>query len=120
MEKHNVSFEHLPSGIDTMGFIIQTEALAGQGETIAREIGKAVDADEVELISGLALIAVVGRGMVRAKGIAARIFSAVARANINIRMIDQGSSELNIIIGVDEYDFRSAMNAIYAEFFPQD
>ena len=120
LEKHNVSFEHLPSGIDTMGFIIQTEALAGQGETIAREIGKAVDADEVELISGLALIAVVGRGMVRAKGIAARIFSAVARANINIRMIDQGSSELNIIIGVDEYDFRSAMNAIYAEFFPQD
>lgn len=120
LEKHSVSFEHLPSGIDTMGFIIQTESLAGQGDAIAREIGKAVDADEVELISGLALIAVVGRGMVRAKGMAARIFSAVARANINIRMIDQGSSELNIIIGVDEYDFRSAMNAIYAEFFPQD
>ena len=120
LEKHNVSFEHLPSGIDTMGFIIQTESLGGQGETIAREIGKAVDSDEVELISGLALIAVVGRGMVRAKGMAARIFSSVARANINIRMIDQGSSELNIIIGVDEYDFRSAMNAIYAEFFPQD
>lgn len=120
LEKHSVSFEHLPSGIDTMGFIIQTESLGGQGEAIAREIGKAVDADEVELISGLALIAVVGRGMVRAKGMAARIFGAVARANINIRMIDQGSSELNIIIGVDEYDFRSAMNAIYAEFFPQD
>lgn len=120
LEKHAISFEHLPSGIDTMGFIIQTESLAGQGEAIAREIGKAVDADEVELISGLALIAVVGRGMVRAKGMAARIFNAIARANINIRMIDQGSSELNIIIGVDEYDFRSAMNAIYAEFFPQD
>lgn len=120
LENHGVSFEHLPSGIDTMGFIIQTESLAGKGDTIAREISKAVNADEVELISGLALIAVVGRGMVRAKGIAARIFSAVARANINIRMIDQGSSELNIIIGVDEYDFRSAMNAIYAEFFPQD
>ena len=102
-----------------MGFIIQTESLAGQGDATAA-IGKAVDADEVELISGLALIVVAGRGMVRAKGMAARIFSAVARANINIRMIDQGSSELNIIIGVDEYDFRSAMNAIYAEFFPQD
>ena len=120
LEKYNISFEHLPSGIDTMSFIIQTEALAGQGETIAREIGRAVDADEVELISGLALIAVVGRGMVRAKGMAARVFNAIARANINIRMIDQGSSELNIIVGVDEYDFRSAMNAIYAEFFPQD
>ena len=57
--------------------------------------------------------------MVRAKGVAARIFNAIARANINIRMIDQGSSELNIIVGVDEYDFRSAMNAIYDEFFPR-
>ena len=120
LEKHNISFEHLPSGIDTMSFIIQTEALAGQGEAIAREIGRAVDADEVELISGLALIAVVGRGMVRSKGMAARVFNAIAHANINIRMIDQGSSELNIIVGVDEYDFRSAMNAIYAEFFPLD
>jgi len=120
LENHNVSFEHLPSGIDTMGFIIQTDALAGQGETIAREISKAVNADEVELISGLALIAVVGRGMVRAKGVASRIMNAIARANINIRMLDQGSSELNIIIGVDEYDFRSAVNAIYAEFFQED
>ncbi len=118
LEDSNVSFEHLPSGIDTMGFIIQTESLGGQGETIAREIGKAVDADEVELISGLALIAVVGR-MVRAKGMAARIFSSVARANINIRMIDQGSSELNIIIGVDEYDFRSAMKQFTPNFSPR-
>ncbi len=109
----------LPASI-RWALLFRQRRLAGKGETIAREISKAVNADEVELISGLALIAVVGRGMVRAKGIAARIFSAVARANINIRMIDQGSSELNIIIGVDEYDFRSAMNAIYAEFFPQD
>ncbi|MBE6935905.1 MAG: aspartate kinase [Ruminococcaceae bacterium] len=120
LEQHNISFEHLPSGIDTMGFIIQTDSLQGQGEAITREIGKAVNADEIELISGLALIAVVGRGMIRAKGTAARIFNAISRANINIRMIDQGSSEMNIIIGVDEYDFRSAVNAIYAEFFPQD
>ena len=119
LEKHGISFEFLPSGIDTMGIVISNDKLGVSGEAIAREIGAAVNADIAECISGLAIIAVVGRGMVRAKGVAARIFGAIARANINIRMIDQGSSELNIIVGVDEYDFRTAMNAIYEEFFPR-
>ncbi|MBQ3880224.1 MAG: aspartate kinase [Oscillospiraceae bacterium] len=119
LEKQGISFEFLPSGIDTMGIIISNDSLGVRGEALAKQIGSAVDADIAECISGLAIIAVVGRGMVRAKGVAARIFNAIARANINIRMIDQGSSELNIIVGVDEYDFRSAMNAIYEEFFPR-
>lgn len=119
LEKNNISFEFLPSGIDTMGIIISNDQLGAQGEAIAKQIAAVVNADIVECITGLAIIAVVGRGMVRAKGVAARIFNAIARANINIRMIDQGSSELNIIIGVDEYDFRTAMNAIYDEFFPR-
>ena len=119
LERNDISFEFLPSGIDTMGIIISNDKMGVRGEAIAKQIGAAVNADIAECISGLAIIAVVGRGMVRAKGVAARIFSAIARANINIRMIDQGSSELNIIVGVDEYDFRTAMNAIYDEFFPR-
>ncbi len=120
LEQNNISFEFLPSGIDTMGIIVSNDKLGVRGEAIAKQIGAAVNADIAECISGLAVIAVVGRGMVRAKGVAARIFSAIARANISIRMIDQGSSELNIIVGVDEYDFRTAMNAIYEEFFPRN
>lgn len=119
LEQNDISFEFLPSGIDTMGIIVSNDKLGVRGESIARQIGAAVNADIAECISGLAIIAVVGRGMVRAKGVAARIFSAIARANVSIRMIDQGSSELNIIVGVDEYDFRTAMNAIYEEFFPR-
>lgn len=120
LEQNGISFEFLPSGIDTMGIIVSNDKLGVRGEAIAKQIGAAVNADIAECISGLAIIAVVGRGMVRAKGVAARIFSAIARANVSIRMIDQGSSELNIIVGVDEYDFRTAMNAIYEEFFPRN
>jgi len=116
-EKYNISFEHLPSGIDTMSIIVSTDVLNGKADALAKEIKSAVEADLVEVITGLALIAVVGRGMVRSKGLAARVFNAIADADINIRMIDQGSSELNIIIGVDEYDFKSTVNAIYDEFF---
>ncbi len=116
-EKYNISFEHLPSGIDTMSIIVNTDVLNGRADLLAKEIKSTVDADLVEVITGLALIAVVGRGMVRSKGLAARVFNAIADADINIRMIDQGSSELNIIIGVDEYDFKSTVNAIYDEFF---
>ncbi|MBP0990041.1 MAG: ACT domain-containing protein, partial [Oscillospiraceae bacterium] len=72
--------------------------------------------DKIEIESSLALIAVVGRGMVKSKGSAARIFSAVANAGVNIRMIDQGSSELNIILGVSEEDFETAIRAIYSAF----
>ena len=75
-----------------------------------------VEPDTVSIDEGLALIAVVGRGMVRSKGTAVRVFRAVADAGINIRMIDQGSSELNIIIGIDESDFDEALRAIYREF----
>ena len=77
----------------------------------------AVNPDSISIEDGLALIAVVGRNMVKAKGTAFKVFKAVAEAEINIKMIDQGSSELNIIIGVDEKDFVSAMRSIYAEFF---
>ncbi len=116
-ENHNISFEHLPSGIDTMGIVVNSDSIQGIEKQLVADIKKLVNPDTIEVIHGLALIAVVGRGMVRSKGLAARLFTAIANAGINIRMIDQGSSELNIIIAVDEYDFSTAINAIYNEFF---
>ena len=115
-ENHNVCFEHLPSGIDTMCVILNNKDLDGMKDLLINEICQAVEPDSIAIDENLALIAVVGRGMVKAKGTALRIFKAIADVGVNIRMIDQGSSELNIIIGVDEADFETAMRAIYQEF----
>ena len=79
-------------------------------------ICKAVNPDNIFVEENMALLAVVGRGMVKAKGTAARVFTALANAGVNIRMIDQGSCELNIIIGIDANDYVTAANAIYHEF----
>lgn len=111
-----LSFEHFPSGIDTMSIIINAEDVKGKEKKLLSEISKAVNPDNVSIETGMSLIAVVGRGMVRAPGTASRIFSAIAAAGVNIRMIDQGSSEINIIIGVDELSFSRAIRAIYEEF----
>lgn len=116
IEKEGVSFEHLPSGIDTMCVVLHTEEIIPCRERLKDRICSAVEPDTLTIEDGLALIAVVGRSMVKAKGTAVRVFKAVADSEINIRMIDQGSSELNIIIGVDEKDFEKATNAIYKEF----
>ena len=116
LEDHEISFEHLPSGIDTMSIVVNTQALEGRRERIINSISRLVRADHVEILDGLCLIAVVGRGMVKAKGTAARVFNAVSAAGVNIRMIDQGSSELNIILGVDEDAYEVALRAIFNEF----
>lgn len=116
LEKSNVSFEHMPSGVDTMSVVIQTDKLAGKETTILDEIRSRVHPDQLYIESNLALIAVVGRGMNSARGTAAILFTALADARVNIKMIDQGSSELNIIIGVAEEDFEVAMKAIYNAF----
>ena len=116
LEDYDISFEHLPSGIDTMGVIVASSAIEGKRERLLRGISRAVRADKVEILDGLCLIAVVGRGMVKARGTAARVFNAVYAAGVNIRMIDQGSSELNIIIGVNEDDYEAALTAIFNEF----
>ncbi len=116
LEDSEVSFEHLPSGIDTMSVIVSTAQLEGHRERVLQAITRRTKPDSLTVEEGLALLAVVGRGMVKAKGTAARVFSAVSNAGVNIRMIDQGSCELNIVIGVDEHDFEIALNAIYNEF----
>ncbi|MBQ9773986.1 MAG: aspartate kinase [Clostridia bacterium] len=118
LEDNDISFEHLPSGVDTMSVIVSTATIKDETrrERILTSINKRVRPDSVVIEDGLALLAVVGRGMVKAKGTAARVFKAISAADINIRMIDQGSSELNIIIGVEEHDLEKALNAIYKEF----
>ena len=116
LEDNEISFEHLPSGIDTMSIVVATSSLEGRRERILNSINRLVHADVVEILDGLCLLAVVGRGMVQARGTAARVFNAVSEAGVNIRMIDQGSSELNIIIGVNEDDYEKALNAIFREF----
>ena len=116
LEENKISFEHFPSGIDTMTVIVSTKALAEKRADVLAGICKNVNPENIFVEENMALIAVVGRGMVKAKGTAARIFTSLANANVNIRMIDQGSSELNIIIGVDANDYTTALNAIYNEF----
>jgi len=111
-----MSFEHLPSGIDTMCVVISKSEIQGKEKEIFAEITREVNPDNIDIETNLGLIAVVGRGMINKPGTAYRIFRAVARGNINIRMIDQGSSELNIIIGVDEEEFEKTIELIYREF----
>ncbi len=115
-EENGISFEHIPSGIDTLSvFVHQTEFVAKEQKILA-ELHRAVNPDLIDLEADLALIAVVGRGMKSTRGTAGRIFSALAHANVNVKMIDQGSSELNIIIGVSNRDFETAIKAIYDIF----
>ncbi len=115
-EENDISFEHLPSGIDTMSIVVSSHSLEGRRDRLMQSIARSVRPDSVFIEDELALVAVVGRGMVKAKGTAARVCDALARADVNIRMIDQGSSELNIIVGVDEAEYEDALKAIYAEF----
>ena len=116
LEKEGISFEHLPSGIDTMTLFIHQDEFAEKEQQVISGIHRAVTPDFMELESDLALIAVVGRGMRSNRGTAARIFAALAHANVNVKMIDQGSSELNVIIGVRNEDFEVAVKAIYDIF----
>ncbi len=116
LEAHGVSFEHAPSGIDTMSVIVRDDQLKGKKQTVLDEIRAALNPDSVAIQEGLALIAMVGEGMAYQVGIAARLFTALAEAGVNVRIIDQGSSEINIIVGVEERDFAAALSAIYQAF----
>ena len=115
-EENNISFEHMPSGIDTMTVFVHQAEFEGKEQQVISSIHRLAKPDTIDLEGNLALIAVVGRGMKSTRGTAGRIFSALAHANINVKMIDQGSSELNIIIGVSNNDFENAIKAIYDIF----
>lgn len=115
-EDEGISFEHMPSGIDTMTIFVHQDEFEEHEQRVIAKIHREVHPDEIEMESDLALIAVVGRGMRQTRGTAGRIFAALAHAHVNVKMIDQGSSELNIIIGVRTHDFENAIRAIYDIF----
>jgi len=116
VEEQGISFEHMPSGIDTLCIILEEKQLEGKQKALVSRIYELADPDTVDVKGRIALIATVGRGMVRQRGTSAKLFGALMHAGVNVRMIDQGSSELNIIVGVDESDYEAAVRAIYDTF----
>jgi aspartate kinase len=115
-EEMGVSWEHMPTGIDTISIIARDDELRGKGTAILEAIERQLAPDELNLTSGLAIIATVGQGMNHHVGVAARLTGAIAQAGINLRVLDQGSSEMNIIIGVESQDLEKAVRAIYEAF----
>ncbi len=116
LEDEGISFEHVPSGIDTLSVVIRDEYVSGKMQKVLAKLQETINGDNVEIHSGLSLIATVGHNMASRHGTAATLFEALASNHINVRMIDQGSSELNIIVGVDTFDYEKAINAIYHAF----
>ena len=116
LEDFDINFEHLPSGIDTVSVVISNSAIDGRLDEIVDEFNSQLKPDNIEVFENIALIATVGYGMSRRSGVSARLFTALADASVNIRMIDQGSSEMNIIVGVENKDFDKAIRAIYEAF----
>ena len=119
LEKNGISFEHMPSGIDTMSVIVNRADLEAKEDAVIAGLKRNVNPDHIDIERDLALIAIVGRGMKSTRGTAGRIFSALAHKHVNVKMIDQGSSELNVIVGVKEEDFANATKAIYDIFVTQ-
>ena len=117
LANEKVSVEHIPSGIDTISLVIESSLLEGKLERIINGIKKAVSPDTLRVTEDIALIATVGFGMSSSIGTGARLFNAVAAADINIKIIVQGSSEINIIVGVRNEDYEKCIRAIYGEFF---
>ena len=120
LEEFGLSYEHTPSGIDTMNVIVELNSFIEHEQEILANLHRAVEPDSIELESDLALIAIVGRGMKDGRGVAAKVCTALANKKINVKMIDQGSSELNIIVGVKNIHFNDAIRAIYNTFIEQE
>ena len=112
----DVSLEHMPSGIDTISVVVDNDELNGKLDDIVDEIQRQLQPDTIDVFENMALIATVGRGMSSRTGTSAKLFTALAEAGVNVRMIDQGSSEINIIVGVQNKDFEKAVKAIYDAF----
>ena len=116
LDDYDINFEHLPSGIDTVSVVMSNKSIDGQLDEVLEEFHSRLRPDSIDVIHDISLIATVGHGMDRRAGTSARLFTALANAGVNIRMIDQGSSEMNIIVGVENKDFETAIRAIYSEF----
>ena len=116
LEDLNIPIEHMPSGIDTLSVVLTNESINGRLDDILDSFQKQLEPDHMDVEDDLALIATVGSGMSYRPGVSAKLFSALAEAGVNIRMIDQGSSEMNIIVGVKNDDFEKSIKAIYNAF----
>jgi aspartate kinase len=116
LERRGVSFEHMPTGIDTVSLVVESSYLKGKLEAVLDEIRAECRPDRIQVSESMALIATVGRGMLHTPGVAGQLFAALASAKVNVRMIDQGASSINLIIGVEEKDFEAATRAIYSAF----
>ena len=118
-EANEIRVDHLPTGIDTVSVVVSEKDLKGKEKKLLEEISIYCGPDHQQIDAGMALLAVVGQGMKWKMGVSARVFSALAKAGVNIRMITQGASELNIIVGIEDDDFELAVKALYEEFFEE-
>ena len=116
LDDYDINFEHLPSGIDTVSVVMSNQSINGRLDEVLDEFRTRLRPDSIDVFENMALIATVGHGMSFRPGVSARLFTALADAGVNIRMIDQGSSEMNIIVGVENKDFETAIRAIYQSF----
>lgn len=116
LDEHNIAMEHMPSGIDTISVVVSNKQLDGKLEDLLEDFNRQLEPESVDVFDEMALIAIVGYGMSKKPGVSARLFTALARARVNVMTIDQGSSEINIIVGVKNEDFETAIRAIYKAF----
>jgi aspartate kinase len=116
LDDYEVPLEHMPSGIDTISIVISEKNLDGKLDDMLEEIQRKLQPDTIDIFENMSLIATVGSGMAKRRGVSAKLFAALSDAGVNIRMIDQGSSEMNIIVGVENKDFETAIKAIYKAF----
>lgn len=116
LDDYDINFEHLPSGIDTVSVVMSNHAVNGRIDEVLEEFRTRLRPDSIDVFENMALVATVGHGMSFRPGVSAKLFTALAEAGVNIRMIDQGSSEMNIIVGVENKDFETAIRAIYQAF----
>jgi len=116
LERHNISVDFVPNGIDTVSLVMPTATLAPHLYTILAEIQQDVQPDSLEVMDQISIVAAVGHRMAFRPGVSGQIFAALGKAGINIRMINQGPDELNIIFGVDNRDFAEAIRVLYNSF----
>jgi aspartate kinase len=116
LEDYDISCEHVPSGIDSVSIVISNDQLKGKTERVIKDIQNQLEPDSIDVLDEMALIATVGCGMSQRTGVSAKLFTALAESHVNIRMIQQGSSEMNIIVGVENKQFETAIRAIYKAF----
>ena len=110
----------MPTGIDILSIVVSTQQLQEHREEILTELKQVTQAETIAVNDEMALLAVVGRGMIKRHGVVGRIFSTLGEAGVNVEMIDQGSGELNVIIGVNDADFETSVSALYQEFFGEE